>query len=234
MLILLLEDHKPIRDMLKMALSRDQHEVLEATDVATAKQIILNDEPDLAVVDWMLPDVSGVEFIRWLRQQKGVQNTPVLMLTARAEEQDTIIGLDAGADDYMRKPVAIKELLARIRALGRRPRAVNTEGHILSSGPVKMDTAKHQVWINGQEADIRQAEYNLLRFFMQHPERVWSREQILNRVWGRSVYVDERTVDVHILRLRKALKVFGIEHLIRTVRGSGYQLLSKPDEALDK
>lgn len=226
MLILLLEDHKPIRDMLKMALLRGEHDVLEAENVRDAKQIMLKHEPDIAVVDWMLPDISGIDFIRWLRHQKGMQDTPVLMLTAKNQESDTITGLDAGADDYMSKPVAIAELLARIRALGRRPKSVNTEAHILSSGEIKINTAKHLIWIRGQAANIRQTEYKLLCFFLQHPERVWSREQILDRVWGRSVYVDERTVDVHILRLRKALKTYKLDHLIKTVRGAGYQFIN--------
>ncbi len=231
MLILLLEDHKPIREMLKMALTRDKHDVLEAENSNTAMQIMREQEPDIAIVDWMLPDISGVEFIRWLRRQKGLQTTPVMMLTAKAQEADTVTGLDAGADDYMSKPVSIVELLARVRALGRRPREINTEAHILSTGEFKIDTAKHQVWIREKPANIRQTEYKLLCFFVAHPDRVWSREQILDRVWGRSVYVDERTVDVHILRLRKALKVFAVDHLIQTVRGAGYQFLARDPAA---
>ena len=234
MLILLLEDHKPIRDMLKMALSRDKHDVLEAENVAQAKQMMREHEPDITVVDWMLPDISGVDFIRWLRRQKGFQDTPVLMLTAKNLQTDTITGLDAGADDYMSKPVAIAELLARIRALGRRPKAINTDAHILEADEIKIDTARHQVWIRGEAADIRQTEYKLLCFFLQHPERVWSREQILDRVWGRSVYVDERTVDVHILRLRKALRSFKLDHLIKTVRGAGYQFFNTTAEPVKK
>lgn len=223
MLILLLEDHKPIRDMLKMALLRDKHEVLEAGDVATAKNIVLSEEPELIIVDWMLPDVSGVDFIRWLRRQKGIQNTPALMLTAKTQEADTITGLDAGADDYMSKPVAIKELLARIRALGRRPGDMDAKLHRLVAGPIVIDTAKHQVSINTQTTTIRQTEYKLLCFFLKNPGRVWSRSQILDRVWGRTVYLDERTVDVHILRLRKALKPFGVDNMLHTVRGAGYR-----------
>lgn len=231
MLILLLEDHKPIRDMLKMALLRDGHEVLEASDVATAKTIALNDEPGMAIVDWMLPDISGIDFIRWLRRQKGIQKIPVIMLTARNQEADTITGLDAGADDYMSKPVSIQELLARIRALGRRPVELETEAHLLQAGPISVDTARHQVTIDDQPATIRQTEYKLLCFFLRHPERVWSRSQILDRVWGRSVYLDERTVDVHVLRLRKALKPFAVDGMLRTVRGAGYQLLVNGDTA---
>ncbi len=226
MLILLLEDHKPIRDMLKMALLRDRHEVLEAEDVETAKNILKNEEPDLAIVDWMLPDISGVDFIRWLRRQKGVQNIPVLMLTAKAQEADTITGLDAGADDYMSKPVAIKEFLARIRALGRRPGDLEIDAHLLQIGPISIDTAKHLITVNGQLTTIRQTEYKLLCFFLKNPERVWSRTQILDRVWGRSVFLDERTVDVHVLRLRKALKPFGVHKMLKTVRGAGYQFAS--------
>lgn len=227
MLILLLEDHKAIRDMLKMALLRDRHEVLETGDVATAKSIILNENPDLAIVDWMLPDVSGIDFIRWLRRQKGIRNTPVLMLTAKTQEADTITGLDAGADDYMSKPVAIKELLARIRALARRPGERDADAHRLQAGPIVIDTAKHQVSIKQQTISIRQSEYKLLCFFLKSPGRVWSRSQILDRVWGRTVHLDERTVDVHILRLRKALKPFGADTMLKTIRGAGYRFDSE-------
>ena len=229
MFILVLEDHKPIRDMLKMALVRDGHEVLEAEDVSAAKSIITSAEPDLAIVDWMLPGTSGVDFIRWIRRQKDIQHIPVIMLTARSEESDTITGLDAGADDYMSKPVAIRELLARIRALGRRPGTVKADAHLLEAGPVQVDTRRHDVRINGEHADIRQTEYKLLCFFLKHPDRVWSRSQILDRVWGRSAYLDERTVDVHILRLRKALKPFGADTLLKTVRGAGYRFIPQAE-----
>lgn len=229
MFILVLEDHKPIRDMLKMALVRDGHEVIEAEDVAAAKSALRNSEPDLAIVDWMLPDTSGIDFIRWMRRQKDTQHVPVIMLTAKSDESDTITGLDAGADDYMSKPVAIRELLARIRALGRRPGKVETEPHRLKAGPIEVDTRRHEVRINGEAADIRQTEYKLLCFFLRHPERVWSRSQILDRVWGRSVYLDERTVDVHMLRLRKALKPFAADSLLQTVRGAGYRFMPGDD-----
>jgi len=211
--------------MLKIALLRDQHEVLEAQDVASAKAIALNEEPDLAIVDWMLPDISGVEFIRWLRRQDGIQNLPILMLTAKTQETDTITGLDAGADDYMSKPVALKELLARIRALGRRPKTLKQDVHLIQAGPIKINTAKHQVFVNRELTSIRQTEYKLLCFFLNNPERVWSRNQILDRVWGRATFLDERTVDVHILRLRKALKPFGAHKMLETVRGAGYQFI---------
>jgi len=229
MLILLLEDHKPIRDMLKMALLRDQHEVLEAGNVSIAKSIVQNEEPDLVIVDWMLPDISGIDFIRWLRRQKGLLNIPVLMLTAKNQEADTITGLDAGADDYMSKPVAIKELLARIRALARRPVEIDTCAYLLQAGPITIDTAKHQVSINEHPTNIRQTEYKLLCFFLENPERVWSRNQILDRVWGRTAFLDERTVDVHVLRLRKALKPFGVDSMLKTVRGAGYRFKQKID-----
>lgn len=222
MLILLLEDHKPIRDMLKMTLLRDGHEVLEAGDVKTAKAVVERDEPELAIVDWMLPDTSGIDFIRWLRRHTQFQHLPIIMLTAKNQEDDTVVGLDAGADDYMSKPVSIKELLARIRALGRRPGEIRGETHLITAGPILVDTAKHQVRIDNQPVNIRQTEFKLLCFFMQNPERAWSRNQILDRVWGRSIYLDERTVDVHILRLRKVLKPFAADKFLKTVRGAGY------------
>lgn len=230
MLILVLEDHKPIRDMLKMALVRDGHEVLEAEDVTTAKATFTDSEPELAIVDWMLPDTSGIDFIRWLRRQKQTRHIPVIMLTAKSEESDTITGLDAGADDYMSKPVSIQELLARIRALSRRPGKLESDAYLLEAGPVQVNTSKHEVHIDGQRVDIRQTEYKLLCFFLKHPERVWSRSQILDRVWGRSVYLDERTVDVHMLRLRKALKPSGTDTLLQTVRGAGYRFSSPMEQ----
>ncbi len=173
----------------------------------------------------MPPDSSGIDFIRWLRRQNAWQTLPVIMLTAKNQEQDTITGLDAGADDYMSKPVAIPELLARIRALGRRPKQFTVDTHVLEAGPISINTATQEVEINSEMVDIHQTEYKLLKFFLTNSDRVWSRAQIIDRVWGRSTFVDERTVDVHILRLRKILKPFGADKLILTVRGAGYRFV---------
>ncbi|MEA3301638.1 MAG: phosphate regulon transcriptional regulator PhoB [Pseudomonadota bacterium] len=220
--ILIIEDEKPIREMIRFALEREGYSVDEAGDAATATSSISRQRPDLMLVDWMLPEVSGVNLIRSLRRSEINRDIPVIMLTARGEEMDRVKGLEAGADDYMSKPVAIKELLARIRALLRRSRGFSQE-ETLQSGMIKLNIATHQVTINDQAVHFGQTEYRLLKFFLQHPERVYSRGQLLDLVWGETVYVEERTVDVHILRLRKLLKPYGVESMIQTVRGAGYR-----------
>ncbi len=224
MRILLLEDNKAIRDMLKLALVREQHQTLEAVNVAEAKQQLLENEPDMLIVDWMLPDSSGIEYIHWVRRQQAFATIPILMLTAKNQPNDTIQALDAGADDYLSKPVAIAELQARVRALGRRPKTFVSDAHKIEFGPLKVDTAQHLVFAGGQEIEIKKTEYKLLCFFIKNPNRVWSRAQILDHVWGTTAYLDERTVDVHILRLRKQLKPHALAHMVTTVRGAGYKL----------
>jgi len=222
MQILLVEDEEPIREMIRFALSREDYAVLEAGDVRTARSMIAESRPDLLIVDWMLPDKSGVELVRGLRRDPLSQAVPVIMLTARSKESDKIRGLDAGADDYMTKPVAIRELLARINALMRR-----TQGHKetdqLCIEPLTLDLAGHRLIVNGQDVHIGQSEYRLLHFFMTHLDRVYSRAQLLDFVWGQNAYVEERTVDVHILRLRKLLKPFGADQMVQTVRSAGYR-----------
>ncbi len=220
--ILIIEDEKPIREMIRFALEREGYAVDEAGDAATAATSISQQRPDLMLVDWMLPEVSGVNLIRSLRRSEINRDIPVIMLTARGEERDRVTGLEAGADDYMSKPVAIKELLARIRALLRRSRGFSQD-EMLQAGIIKLNMATHQVTIDGKTVHFGQTEYRLLKFFLQHPERVYSRAQLLDLVWGETVYVEERTVDVHILRLRKLLKPYGIDSMIHTVRGAGYR-----------
>ena len=220
--ILIIEDEKPIREMIRFALEREGYAVDEAGDAATATSSISQQRPDLMLVDWMLPEVSGVSLIRSLRRSEINRDIPVIMLTARGEERDRVKGLEAGADDYMSKPVAIKELLARIRALLRRSRGFSQD-ETLQSGIIKLNIATHQVTIDGHAVHFGQTEYRLLKFFLQHPERVYSRGQLLDLVWGETVYVEERTVDVHILRLRKLLKPYGVDSMIQTVRGAGYR-----------
>ncbi|MGI9245313.1 MAG: phosphate regulon transcriptional regulator PhoB, partial [Steroidobacteraceae bacterium] len=183
--------------------------------------------PDLLLVDWMLPDQSGLELTRALKRGKDTQDLPVIMLTARADEHDKIAGLEGGADDYVTKPFSPRELLARVQAVLRRasPSAV---GSIIEAGELKLDAAGHRVTAGEQTVPLGPTEYKLLRFFMEHPERVYTRGQLLDRVWGGNVYVEERTVDVHIRRLRKALEPFACDGLVQTVRGSGYRFSTRP------
>ncbi len=221
--ILIVEDEQAIREMVSLALRNAGYECLEAEDTQQAQAAIINHTPDLVLLDWMLPGVSGVDYARQLRREKLTQHLPVIMLTARTEEHDKIKGLETGADDYITKPFSTRELLARIKALLRRsaPQTVDTRVEI--SG-LQLDPITHRVQANGRKIDLGPMEFKLLHFFMTHTERVHSRERILDSVWGGNVYVEERTVDVHIRRLRKALTLTGHDALIQTVRGSGYRL----------
>ncbi len=172
-------------------------------------------------MDWMLPDISGLELTRQLKRDPETRDIPVIMVTARAEEDDRVAGLEGGADDYLVKPFSPRELIARIRAALRR--TTGTEDEVVTAGRLRLDSAGHRVTIGEDEIALGPTEYRLLQFFMQHPDRVYSRGQVLDRVWGGNVYVEERTVDVHIRRLRKALEGYGYDKLIRTVRGAGYR-----------
>jgi two-component system phosphate regulon response regulator PhoB len=222
--VLIIEDERAIREMIRFALEREGHDVLEAEDARNAAEVLASERPDLMVVDWMLPDVSGIELIRRFRRDEVLRDVPVIMLTARGEESDKVKGLESGADDYMTKPVAIRELNARIKALLRRSRDFREE-EVLQQGPLRLDLASHQLYVENAPVHLGQTEYKLLQFFMTHAGRVYSRAQLLDFVWGRNVYVEERTVDVHILRLRKALKPSGLESMIQTVRGAGYRFV---------
>ncbi|MGE5241079.1 MAG: phosphate regulon transcriptional regulator PhoB [Bacteroidota bacterium] len=224
--ILIVDDESAIRQMVCLALSQANYNCLEAADSTQAQEKILADKPDLILLDWMLPGVSGVEYARRLRQQKLTQDIPVIMLTARTEEEDKIKGLDSGADDYITKPFSTRELLSRIRAQLRRaaPHAVETPVEIEG---LTLDPATHRVSADGSELDLGPTEFRLLHFFMTHPERVHSRERLLDGVWGNNVYVELRTVDVHIRRLRKILTSTGHDRLIQTVRGSGYRFSAR-------
>ncbi|MEJ2316818.1 MAG: phosphate regulon transcriptional regulator PhoB [Gammaproteobacteria bacterium] len=222
--IVIIEDEKAIREMIRFALQREGHDVLEAEDAQTATEVLASQRPDLMIVDWMLPDVSGIELIRRFRRDELLRDVPVIMLTARGEESDKVKGLESGADDYMTKPVAIRELHARIKALLRRSRDFREE-EVLEQGPLRLDLASHQLYVENEPVHLGQTEYKLLQFFMMHSGRVYSRAQLLDFVWGRDVYVEERTVDVHVLRLRKALKPSGHEGMIQTVRGAGYRFV---------
>ncbi len=224
--ILIVEDEQPIREMVMFALAGAGFEVREAADSRQAQGIIAERLPDLVLLDWMLPGLSGIDFARRLKKEDLTRELPVIMLTARAEEEDTIQGLESGADDYITKPFSPRELVARIRAVLRRggPAA---ENEILSANGLSLDLASHRVSAGETLLEVGPTEYRLLEFFMSHPERVYSRSQLLDRVWGSNVYVEERTVDVHIRRLRKALEPHGHDALIQTVRGSGYRFSTR-------
>ena len=226
--ILIVEDEKPIRDMIAFGLRRAGFDVREAEDSSGARASIADHRPDLMLVDWMLPDQSGLELTRAVKRNKDTEDLPVIMLTARADEHDKVSGLEGGADDYVTKPFSPRELLARINAVLRRSTPAGSGGTIEAGGLV-LDTASHRVTSGDQTVTLGPTEYRLLQFFMEHPERVYTRGQVLDRVWGGNVYVEERTVDVHIRRLRKALEPFASDGLIQTVRGSGYRFSTRPE-----
>ena len=225
--ILVVEDERPIREMIAFGLRRAGFEVREAADARTGRAEVANKLPDLLLVDWMLPDTSGLEFTRALKRDRETRELPVIMLTARAEEGDKVAGLEGGADDYITKPFSPRELLARINAVLRRAMPAEGTERIDIEGLV-LDQSSQRVSSGERTVALGPTEYRMLAFFMTHPERVYTREQLLDRVWGGNVYVEERTIDVHIRRLRKALEEFGYDRLIQTVRGSGYRFSSRP------
>ncbi len=224
--ILIVEDEPAIREMVAMALDRAGFEVSEAEDVSQAHAKIADRLPDLILLDWMLPGTSGIELARRLKKQQLTSDVPIIILTARGEEDDKIRGLEAGADDYITKPFSPRELLARIRAVLRRSSPQGTEDVVRIDG-LHLDPVGHRVLANDQPLEMGPTEFRLLHFFMTHPERVYSRSQLLDRVWGSNVYVEERTVDVHIRRLRKAISVHGHDRFIQTVRGAGYRFSTR-------
>ena len=219
--ILVVEDERAIREMVVFTLKRAGFAVREAEDANAARHAMADRRPDLVLLDWMLPDLSGLELARSLRREDATRELPIMMLTARAAEDDKVLGLESGADDYLTKPFSSRELVARIQALLRR--ASGAEGDALAVGKLKLDPASHRVSADAAEVTLGPTEYRLLKFFMSQPERVFSRAQVLDRVWGGNVYIEERTVDVHIRRLRKALTPHGCDSYIQTVRGSGYR-----------
>jgi len=227
--ILVVEDDHDIREMVCRSLAQNELQAIGCRDMREARQALASLTPDCMVVDWMLPDGSGIELIRWLRRNAQYQQVPVLMLTARAQESDLITGLDAGADDYLTKPMSLRELNARVRALLRRPAQYNEQQDLLEAGPLQMNLRTHEVRVGSAGLGLTPTEFRLLKLFLQNPRKVFSREQILNAVWGINAFLGDRTVDVHILRLRKILKPHGIERMIVTVRGSGYRLSDNPD-----
>ena len=219
--ILIVEDEQAIREMIAFHLSRAGYAVLEAQNCREARALLADNRPDLALIDWMLPDMSGLELTRTLKRDKEFEDLAIIMLTARADERDKVSGLEGGADDYITKPFSPRELVARIKAVLRR--AGNSTDAVVSAGVLELDAAGHRVLSSGQEIKLGPTEYRLLHFLMTHAERVYSRTQLLDRVWGANVYVEERTVDVHIRRLRKALDGVSADDYIQTVRGAGYR-----------
>ena len=224
--ILVVEDEAPIREMLCFVLEQKGYETVEAEDYADGLAKVREPYPELIVLDWMMPGGSGIQFLKQLKQDEMTRQIPVVMLTARGEEEDKVRGLEAGADDYITKPFSPKELTARLHAVMRRVSPTSVDEVIEVQG-LKLDPVSHRVSAEEKALDMGPTECKLLHFFMTHPERVYSREQLLNNVWGTNVYVEDRTVDVHIRRLRKAIEETGHDRLIQTVRGAGYRFSTR-------
>ncbi|MEX0385558.1 phosphate regulon transcriptional regulator PhoB [Spiribacter onubensis] len=220
--ILLVEDEAAIREMVAMALERAGYRVRHAESAEDADAAIRLSQPDLILLDWMLPGESGIDFARRLKRERVTREIPVILLTARGEEADRIRGLDAGADDYVPKPFSPRELVARVKAVLRRVQPTAGEAPVEMRG-LMLDPVSHRVSGDGRKVEMGPTEFRLLHFFMTHPDRVFNRAQLLDNVWGANVYVEERTVDVHVRRLRKALAPTGHDDLLQTVRGAGYR-----------
>ncbi len=226
--ILIVDDEIAIREMISIALDLAGFDCIEAEDALQAHHKIVDERPSLVLLDWMLPGMTGVELCRRMKRDETLSEIPVIMLTARGEEDHKIQGLDAGADDYITKPFSTRELVSRIKAVLRRTSSLSSEKAIEAEG-LKLDPVSHRVTANDAAIEMGPTEYRLLAFFMSHQERAYSRTQMLDQVWGGNVYVEDRTIDVHIRRLRKALEPYGYERFIQTVRGTGYRFSIKAD-----
>ncbi|MBH0057793.1 phosphate regulon transcriptional regulator PhoB [Pseudoalteromonas sp. SWXJZ94C] len=224
--VLVVDDEAPIREMLVFVLEQNGFQAIEAEDYDSAIAAMVEPYPDMVLLDWMLPGGSGIQIAKKFKQNEHTRQIPIIMLTARGEEEDKVRGLEVGADDYVTKPFSPKELMARIKAVIRRVSPTSLEEAIEVHG-LRLDPISHRVTSEGNELDMGPTEFRLLHFFMTHPERVYSREQLLDHVWGTNVYVEDRTVDVHIRRLRKAIGSLGHDRLVQTVRGAGYRFSSK-------
>ena len=226
--VLVVDDEFAIRDMLRMALEIVDYRCLEADNIQDAHALVVDQRPDIVLLDWMLPGGSGLELLRRLKRDEATREMPVIMLTAKTAEDNVIQGLDVGADDYITKPFAPRELIARIKALLRRAAGAEANDRMQVSALV-LDSKSRRVFLLDEPLDMGPTEFNLLQFFMAHPERAYTRNQLLDRVWGANVYVEERTVDVHIRRLRKALAAGAQDYsgLIQTVRGTGYRFSAR-------
>jgi two-component system, OmpR family, phosphate regulon response regulator PhoB len=223
--VLIVDDEAPIREMIAVALEMADYRVLEAANAQSAHAIIVDHQPDLVLLDWMMPGTSGIELARRLKREEATRELPIIMLTAKSEEDNKIQGLEAGADDYITKPFSPRELVARLKAVLRRTTPKGVEEPVEVDGLV-LDPISHRVSAHGTPLEMGPTEYRLLQFFMTHQERAYTRSQLLDQVWGGNVYVEERTVDVHIRRLRKALGD-AHQHLVQTVRGTGYRFSNK-------
>ncbi|WP_289991614.1 phosphate regulon transcriptional regulator PhoB [Photorhabdus laumondii] len=224
--ILVVEDEAPIREMVCFVLEKNGYQPVEAEDYDSALACLSEPYPDLVLLDWMLPGGSGLQIIKQMKRNNNIRDIPVMMLTARGEEEDRVRGLEVGADDYITKPFSPKELVARVKAVLRRISPMVMEDIIEMDGLV-LDSTSHRVTSRDKALDMGPTEFKLLHFFMTHPERVYSREQLLNYVWGANVYVEDRTVDVHIRRLRKVLEMGGHDKMVQTVRGTGYRFSTR-------
>ncbi|CAM3899842.1 phosphate regulon transcriptional regulator PhoB [Vreelandella rituensis] len=223
--VLIVDDEAPIREMIAVALEMADYHVLEASNAQDAHAMIVDHQPDLLLLDWMMPGISGIELARRLKREEATAELPIIMLTAKGEEDNKIQGLEAGADDYITKPFSPRELVARLKAVLRRatPRGVE---EVVEIDGLLLDPMSHRISAHGKSLEMGPTEYRLLQFFMTHQERAYTRSQLLDQVWGGNVYVEERTVDVHIRRLRKALGD-AHQHLIQTVRGTGYRFSAR-------
>jgi two-component system phosphate regulon response regulator PhoB len=226
--ILVVEDEPSIQELIAASLNHAGHRALRADSAEEAVRLVNETLPDVVLLDWMLPGMSGVQFARRLRSEERTRDLPIIMLTARSAEHDKVAGLDAGADDYLTKPFSPRELLARIKAVLRRRAPQMTEDCVEVEG-LRVDPVTHRVSGNGRPVDLGPTEFRLLHFFMTHAERVHSRAMLLDQVWGDHIFVEERTVDVHIRRLRASLETTGHDRLIQTVRGSGYRFSALPE-----
>jgi two-component system phosphate regulon response regulator PhoB len=226
-LVLVVEDEAAIATLLRYNLEKQGYRVAEASDGQEALTRIQEQQPDLVLLDWMLPRMSGIEVCRQIRRKPGTRDLPVIIVTARTEDHDAVRGLNTGADDYITKPFSIDSLLARIRALLRRSSAVADKGH-LTFHDIEMDLSSHRVARGSRKVHLGPTEFRLLEFFMRHPRRVFTREELLDAVWGQDIHVEPRTVDVHIRRLRKSMNVDGELDVVRTVRAAGYALDTEP------
>jgi two-component system, OmpR family, phosphate regulon response regulator PhoB len=224
--VLIVDDEPDIREVIRFALEEAKFRVLEAGHAEEARRLLANEAPDLLLLDWMLPGRSGLEFAQQIKQNPKTRTLPIIMVSARGEEEDRIRGLDTGADDYVTKPFSPRELVARVNAVLRRSGS-DGEADSIEIGGLAIDHIGHRVSVDGQQIEVAPTEYRLLHFFMTHADRAFTRSQLLDQVWGHQVYVEERTVDVHVRRLRKALEGSGHDRLLQTVRGVGYRLSDK-------
>lgn len=227
--ILIVEDEPAIRQMLHFNLTRAGFNVLEAPTSTAAHAHLSRGAPSLMLVDWMLPDISGLELTRSIKSDPEFSEIPIIMLTAKSQEQDKIAGLDGGADDYVTKPFSPRELVSRINALLRRTAPKSEDETVFTVGPITVNSTSHRVTARDEKVKLGPTEYRLLEHFTRNPDRVYSRSQLLDRVWGNDVYIEERTVDVHVRRLRKALSDSRCDHMIQTVRGAGYRLSNEQE-----